>query len=194
MQAAVLGELEQAFRRGSPERRVAILAKIMDLFAAGANAYSPDQIEVFGDVLARLVDEIETAARAELSQRLSPRRDRTAAVAAPLRARRGDRGGPAAIVRLRGVADRTAGRMRQDPRAGPSDGDHPAQEHSGTGDRPDRRARRCARCCTALRKTRARAFPMPASAFWSTAPKATTRLPKRSANAPTCRAIISCAC
>ena len=71
MQAAVLSELEQAFRRGSPERRVTILGKIMDLFVAGANVYSPDQIEVFGEVLARLVDEIETAARAELSQRLS---------------------------------------------------------------------------------------------------------------------------
>uniref|UniRef100_Q07HD3 DUF2336 domain-containing protein n=1 Tax=Rhodopseudomonas palustris (strain BisA53) TaxID=316055 RepID=Q07HD3_RHOP5 len=70
MQAAVLGELEQAFRRGSSERRVEILARIMDLFVAGANAYSPEQIELFGDVLARLVDEIETAARAELSQRL----------------------------------------------------------------------------------------------------------------------------
>lgn len=68
MQAAVLSELEQAFRRGSPGRRVEILARIMDLFVAGANAYSPDQIEVFGEVLARLVDEIETAARAELSQ------------------------------------------------------------------------------------------------------------------------------
>jgi uncharacterized protein (DUF2336 family) len=70
MQAAVLSELEQAFRRGTPARRVAILGKIMDLFVSGANVYSPGQIEVFGDVLARLVDEIETAARAELSQRL----------------------------------------------------------------------------------------------------------------------------
>jgi uncharacterized protein (DUF2336 family) len=70
MQAAVLSELEQAFRHSSPARRVTILGKIMDMFANGDNAYSPQQIEVFGEVLARLVDEIETAARAALAQRL----------------------------------------------------------------------------------------------------------------------------
>jgi uncharacterized protein (DUF2336 family) len=70
MQQALLGELEQVFRLGGGARRSDIVRRIGQLFVSGAEVYSPEQVELFGEVLTRLVEDIEAKARAELSRSL----------------------------------------------------------------------------------------------------------------------------
>lgn len=70
MQKALLGELEQSFRHGDVSRRHEIVRKMGKLFVSGAGMYSADQIELFGEVLTRLVEEIEESVRVELSRSL----------------------------------------------------------------------------------------------------------------------------
>jgi uncharacterized protein (DUF2336 family) len=64
--------LEDAVRRGSPERRAETLRRITDLFLGAADRFSGEQIALFDDVMGRLIDRIETRALAELSRRLGP--------------------------------------------------------------------------------------------------------------------------
>ena len=68
----LLDELEAALTSGSIPRRIDILARVTDLFVNNAESYSEEQIGVFDDVMARLVNAIETKARAKLAQRLAP--------------------------------------------------------------------------------------------------------------------------
>jgi uncharacterized protein (DUF2336 family) len=68
----LLDELEGALASGSDLRRAEILARIADLFVNGAPRYSDDQIALFDDVMMRLLDTIETEARAKLAQQLAP--------------------------------------------------------------------------------------------------------------------------
>jgi len=49
-----------------------MLTRITDLFVGGASRYSEDQIGVFDDVMARLINAIEAKARAKLAHRLAP--------------------------------------------------------------------------------------------------------------------------
>ena len=53
-------------------RRIQTLRKVTDLFLADADRLSDRQVDVFDDVLVRLIDKIETRALAELSKRLAP--------------------------------------------------------------------------------------------------------------------------
>jgi uncharacterized protein (DUF2336 family) len=68
----LLEELEVALASGSNTRRIEILSSVTDLFVNGAPRYSDDQIGIFDDVIARLVNTIETKARAKLAHRLAP--------------------------------------------------------------------------------------------------------------------------
>jgi len=68
----LLDELEAALASGNVGRRIDILTRITDLFVSGAERYSEDQISVFDDVIARLVNTIEARARAKLANRLAP--------------------------------------------------------------------------------------------------------------------------
>jgi len=68
----LLDELETALASGSIARRIEILTRLTDLFLNGAEHYSEDQVGVFDDVMARLVNTIETKARAKLAHRLAP--------------------------------------------------------------------------------------------------------------------------
>jgi len=68
----LLDELEAALASGNIGRRIDILNRIADLFINGAARYSQDQIDVFDDVMARLVNTIEAKARAKLAHRLAP--------------------------------------------------------------------------------------------------------------------------
>jgi uncharacterized protein (DUF2336 family) len=63
-----LQELEKAVSRGSAESRLRALWHATDLLIAGR--YSEDEIWIFGEVIGRLADGIEVAARAQLSKRL----------------------------------------------------------------------------------------------------------------------------
>ena len=69
---ALLDELETALGSGTIGRRIDILTRVTDLFINGAERYSEDQVGVFDDVMARLVNAIEAKARAKLSHRLAP--------------------------------------------------------------------------------------------------------------------------
>ena len=64
-----LQDLNDAITRGSSENRTKALWHATDVLIDGE--FSEDQIRIFGEVIARLTDEIEEAARAQLSRRLA---------------------------------------------------------------------------------------------------------------------------
>src|SRR5262245_54737621 len=70
-QASLIDELERALVSGSDSQRNEMLARITDLFLAGANRYSVEQIGLFDEVIIKLATAIETKARAKLSIRLA---------------------------------------------------------------------------------------------------------------------------
>ena len=63
-----LQELEEAVSHGSAESRLRALWHATDLLIAGR--YTEDEIWIFGEVIGRLAEGIEVAARAQLSKRL----------------------------------------------------------------------------------------------------------------------------
>ena len=64
-----LQDLDEAVSRGTPESRAKALWHTTDLMIAGR--FSDDEIWTFGEVVTRLAEEIEVAARAQLSERLA---------------------------------------------------------------------------------------------------------------------------
>jgi uncharacterized protein (DUF2336 family) len=69
---SLLDELDEAIASGSSSRRVETLRRITDLFLSNADRIQGRQVDLFGDVFERLIDQIEDQARAELGQRLAP--------------------------------------------------------------------------------------------------------------------------
>jgi uncharacterized protein (DUF2336 family) len=67
--SSLLRQLDEAVLRGTPESRMRALWHTTDLMIAGR--YSEDEIWTFGEVVGRLADEIEVAARARLASRLA---------------------------------------------------------------------------------------------------------------------------
>ncbi len=74
MSAAVslIPELEEVLQDGSREKRAETLKRITSLFVDGASSFNEDHVRLFDDVFVRLIAEIETKARAELSIRVAP--------------------------------------------------------------------------------------------------------------------------
>jgi len=70
--ASLIPELEDVLQNGSAERRARTLQRITSLFLNGADQYNEDHVELFDGVFTRLIEEIETKARAELAHRLAP--------------------------------------------------------------------------------------------------------------------------
>src|SRR5687768_3640359 len=70
--ASLISELEEVIQRGTAERRAQTLSRIARLFLPGASQFNEDHVRLFDGVLTRLIDEIETKVRAELSQSLAP--------------------------------------------------------------------------------------------------------------------------
>jgi uncharacterized protein (DUF2336 family) len=70
--ASLLDELQATLAHGTVARRVETLRRVTDLFLDGVLDYSDAQIDVFDDVFNCLMDEIETSAKALLSNRLAP--------------------------------------------------------------------------------------------------------------------------
>ena len=68
----LISELEDAVRRGSPEKRVETLKRVTDLFLGGCERLTEVQIQVFDDVLGHLITRMESKALVELSERLAP--------------------------------------------------------------------------------------------------------------------------
>src|ERR1700738_1858568 len=61
--------LHEGILKGSPESRARALWHATDILIEGR--YTEDQIWVFGEVIGRLADEIELAARAKFAKRLA---------------------------------------------------------------------------------------------------------------------------
>jgi hypothetical protein len=68
---SILSELEHAITARSGETG-AILHQLTDLFLVNVGKYSVDQVDVYDDVFSKLVEKIESSARAALARRLAP--------------------------------------------------------------------------------------------------------------------------
>src|SRR5262245_21972382 len=69
----LLGDLEETLVHGTLARRVEMLRSITDLFLTGSVDHADtDQLALFDDVFACLVQNIEVSARAALARRLAP--------------------------------------------------------------------------------------------------------------------------
>ncbi len=69
---SLIDDLETAINEGTPERRADMLRHVTDLFLGNAEQYNRQQVDLFGDVLNRLIEQVETRILPELSQRLAP--------------------------------------------------------------------------------------------------------------------------
>jgi uncharacterized protein (DUF2336 family) len=70
-QQNLIDQLEDAFSRHDIRRRAETLRRVTDLFLSGSGRYSGQQIELFDEVMGRLVEEIDVSARAAFGNRLS---------------------------------------------------------------------------------------------------------------------------
>jgi uncharacterized protein (DUF2336 family) len=69
---SMIPELEEVVQHGSREKRVETLQRVTALFLDGASRYKDEHVDLFDDVFGLLIEEIETKARAELSNHLAP--------------------------------------------------------------------------------------------------------------------------
>jgi uncharacterized protein (DUF2336 family) len=72
---SLIEDLERAVTAGGETHRVAMLTQVTDLFFACASRYSAEQIHLFDEVIAKLVEAIEPMARAKLASRLAGARN-----------------------------------------------------------------------------------------------------------------------
>ena len=67
----LIADLETAVQEGHHDKRVAILRQVTDLFVVGAAGFNEEHVDLFGDVLVRLTDQVESRVLAELSGKLA---------------------------------------------------------------------------------------------------------------------------
>jgi uncharacterized protein (DUF2336 family) len=70
--ASLIEELESTIRSESSDRLSDTLQRVTSLFVSSASQLDEQHVDVFDDVMSRLIDQIETRALAELSQKLAP--------------------------------------------------------------------------------------------------------------------------
>src|SRR5262252_2972935 len=66
----VIEQLEQAFAQSDFRQRAETLRRLTDLFVSGAETLTDEQIDLFDEVMIRLVEEIDVSARAVFGRRL----------------------------------------------------------------------------------------------------------------------------
>ena len=71
MPETLIEELERTLASGTNEQRIQALGRITDLFVAGADRYTEDQIGLFDDVILRIAAKIEAKTLAKLASRLA---------------------------------------------------------------------------------------------------------------------------
>src|SRR5215217_475115 len=71
LERSIADEVEAAIQAGSTEKHLDTLRQVTDLFLVSADGYSGEQIELFGDVLERLIRTIELRALADVSARIA---------------------------------------------------------------------------------------------------------------------------
>lgn len=70
-QASLIDELESHLKNGTRSERASILRRVTDLFLVNARSATEQQVEVFDEVMVRLIEKIEDQILAELSERLA---------------------------------------------------------------------------------------------------------------------------
>jgi uncharacterized protein (DUF2336 family) len=68
---SIVDEVEAAIHAGSAEKHLGTARRVTDLFLNSAGSFNSEQIELFGDVLERLVKTIEIRAIADVSARIA---------------------------------------------------------------------------------------------------------------------------
>ncbi|MCA6118879.1 DUF2336 domain-containing protein [Bradyrhizobium sp. WSM 1738] len=71
LERSITAEVEAAIKAGSAEKHLDTLRQVTDLFLLSAESYSDEQIELFGDVLERLIRTIELRALADVAARIA---------------------------------------------------------------------------------------------------------------------------
>jgi uncharacterized protein (DUF2336 family) len=71
LEQSIADEVEAAIAAGSAEKHLETVRRVTDLFLLSADGYSGEQIELFGDVLERLIKTIEIRALADVSARIA---------------------------------------------------------------------------------------------------------------------------
>jgi uncharacterized protein (DUF2336 family) len=74
-QGGLIDQLEDALGNKDLARRAEVLRRVTDLFALRSGSFSEDQIALFDVVMARLLDNIESAARAQFGSRIAKLHD-----------------------------------------------------------------------------------------------------------------------
>src|SRR5215471_17418222 len=77
---AAVEKLEVAIVAASAHRRIENLRRVTDLFVAGCDTFSEEQLAVFDRLLERLIERIEAAVLAEVGERLAPIKNAPVAV------------------------------------------------------------------------------------------------------------------
>src|SRR5262245_41447575 len=67
----LIEQLEQAFAQWDIRHRAATVRRLTDLFGTSAETFTDDQIDLFDEVMSRLVEEIDVSARAVFGRRLA---------------------------------------------------------------------------------------------------------------------------
>jgi uncharacterized protein (DUF2336 family) len=70
-QENLIDQLEGVLASKDLSRRAEILRRVTDLFIHGSGKFSDDQVDLFGDVMSKLVGEIEFAARVAFGRRIA---------------------------------------------------------------------------------------------------------------------------
>src|ERR1700756_1987148 len=68
-QEDLIEQLEQAFTHSDMRQRAETLRRVTDLFVFNAGRFTDEQIELFDEVMGRLVQEIDVTARPEFGRR-----------------------------------------------------------------------------------------------------------------------------
>jgi len=68
---SILAEIDSAIRLGSAEKHVETAKRVTDLFLSSVGSFGEEQIELFDDVLERLIKTIELRAIADISARIA---------------------------------------------------------------------------------------------------------------------------
>jgi hypothetical protein len=71
LERSIADEVEAAISAGSAEKHLETFRRVTDLFLASADGYNGEQIELFGQVLERLIKTIEIRALADISARIA---------------------------------------------------------------------------------------------------------------------------
>src|SRR3979411_2732198 len=70
-QQSIVYEVETAINTGSAENRLETIKRVTDLFLSSASSFNSEQIELFDNVLERLIKTIEIRAIADVSARIA---------------------------------------------------------------------------------------------------------------------------